>query len=153
MKKPLLLIILFFVFFIGKSQTTVPTVRVLINGTEISYGLLNNAIHKGDVISFEALNSVDKKPLEIWAYTVRYFNVTQSSSQTERQIVVFSKGFTQKETARKNKINISINDLLTLHPFTKISVDLGKIYTTENNEIKEAPLHSSKRSFLFLLNE
>ena len=153
MKKIFFYFFLFFVVCVVKAQTVEPIIKGYINGIEINYNSSNNVIHKGDIISFEAINKPSKKILEINGFTVQYFTTSTGSGKEQRDEKVFSKVFPKKDKPKNSKISISADELLKLHDFTKIEIELGKVYVVKENKRTEVPLHSSKRSFSFLLRQ
>jgi hypothetical protein len=147
-----LLVPLLFSLQLFNAADVIPKVRVYINNHEINYQQLSYEIRRGDTIRFIAMNTADNGKLRIGGYKVRYFNITINDSKIQRQKPVGPPKFVESRTITSGlTISISVNDLLKSNDFNKIDIELGQLSMLSGTKRTIIPLHSSKRTFTFML--
>ena len=120
-----------------------------VNRSPVNPVTLSLDIHRNDSIYVYITDSKNEGKYSIDGYTARYFVYSIGSSKQQRQEMQFEKVFKNIAVKRPvSQVAISVNDLLALHSFDKVEIELGAIHYSSG---KEVPMHSSKRTFEFLL--
>lgn len=151
MKKIIYVFVLLLFCSIGKSQNIIPNIKIYINNAEINYAMPNNSIQKNDNISFEVINKTDRRKINIDDFTISFFSSSGYADKLGRLDKQFSNKFATKGRMVNQRVNFTIKELLSLHPFTRIELEIGKPYLLNRNMRSDITFHSSKRTFSFIL--
>ena len=120
-----------------------------VNRRPVNPVTLDLDIHRNDSIYFFITDDKNEGHYDVDGYTARYYVFSRGSSKEQRQEMQFEKVFKKvKVKGQMSNVAISVNDLFALHAFDKIVIELGAIHNSLGEEVT---LHSSKRTFNFLL--
>lgn len=134
--------------FCGSFAQTV-ILHGFVNQRPVNQVTLGLDIHRNDSIYIFITDDKNEGHYDADGYTARYYIFSLGSSKQQRQEMQFEKVFKKvKVKGQVSNVAISVNDLLALHAFDKIVIELGTIHNSLGEEV---PLHSSKRTFNFLL--